>query len=139
MTEAATDGVDPLGIVELVDVCERQAARDEELFRTLGAWVADEPDPSRQRWFATAAHRHAWHAELWRERRPRIPVEAGAGESSASAGEPDDRGAWYRSQLASILDELTALRDRIDATLDPSTCRVIDLVTNDVQAMSDAA
>jgi hypothetical protein len=126
-----------LGIVELVDVCERQSARNDELFRTLGAWVADEPDPSRQRWFATAAHRHAWHAELWRQRRPQIPVDAAVEESSPIDVEPDDRSAWYRSQLASLLDELAALRDRVDGVLDPSTCRVIDLVTNDVQSVSD--
>ena len=126
----------PIGIVELVAVCERFAARNRLLFERLGGWVADEADPALQRWFAVATHRHAWHAELWDGRRPAIPVDAPAPERSTE-GDAGDRLAWYRSELATMRSDLTELAGRVDAVLDPGTRRVIDLVLADLDELAE--
>ena len=126
---ATADG--RIGIVELVEVCASMSARNRWLFERLGAWVADEPDPTRQRWFAVATHRHAWHAELWDDRRPAIPVDAPHTDRPAH-GEPDDRAGWYRAELATMRSDVAELARRVDPVLDPSTQRVIDLVLADV-------
>jgi hypothetical protein len=119
-------------IAELVDVCERMAATNRLLFETLGAWVADEPDPATQREFATMAHRHAWHADLWSERRPKIPVEATAASSLDRAAVGADRVEWYERAVEGLRTQLAALAARVDPTLDPATLRVITLVANDL-------
>lgn len=119
-------------ITELVDVCERMAATNRLLFETLGGWVADEPDPATQQTFATMAHRHAWHADLWSERRPKIPVDA---TSAAAAPRPEpatDRVGWYERAVEGLRSELADLAGRVDPTLDPATHRVIALVANDL-------
>jgi hypothetical protein len=125
-----------IGIVELVEVCASMSARNRRLFERLGAWVADEPDPTLQRWFAVATHRHAWHAELWDGRRPAIPVDAPHIGRPAD-GDPDDRAGWYRAELATMRSDVAALARRIDPVLDPSTQRVIDLVRADVDDLDD--
>jgi hypothetical protein len=42
------------------------------LFEMLGSWVATVPEPGAKVVLARHAHHHAWHAELWRERLPRV-------------------------------------------------------------------
>ncbi|HEX2272501.1 MAG TPA: hypothetical protein VHG90_01340 [Acidimicrobiales bacterium] len=42
------------------------------LYEVLGAWVAVEPDPEVKSAFAAHSLRHAWHAEVWRERVPKV-------------------------------------------------------------------
>ena len=131
---------DPVGIVELVDVCASMAARNRSWFERLGAWVTDEPDPTSQRWFAVAAHRHAWHAELWDGRRPTIAVHAPPPEQpngQPTHDDPDDRAGWYSAELATMRTELTGLVGRVDPVLDPSTRRVIDLVLADLADLAD--
>jgi len=118
-------------IVELVDVCERMTAVNRRLFEVLGAWVADEPDPQTQRALATATHRHAWHAELWSDRRPKIPVDT-SGRIAPIPDPSGDRNEWYRAVVDAMLTELDDLSARIDPALDPSTTRVIQLVTADL-------
>ena len=127
-----TTSREPLGIVELAGVCDRLADRNHELFEVLGRWVADEPDPARQRWFATAAHRHAWHAELWRERRPSIPVDAVATDPAVFDGGVPGRAAWYLERVRELDVVLTAIEARVDPLLDPSTARTVALVRSDL-------
>jgi hypothetical protein len=127
--------VSTVTIAELVDVCERMAEVNRELFERLGAWVTDESDPSRQQWFAVACHRHAWHAELWTERRPKVPLDATRSDIVLPSN-PADRAAWYRERLGEIQDELAALEAEVDATLDPSTTRVIQLVAADLATLT---
>ena len=127
---------DPPGIVELGDICDDHAARARGWFETLGRWTRDEPDGRRQRTWATAAHRHAWHADLWVGRRPAIPPVAERPvppprDVAADAG-VDERAATYRSALSAWRTSLAELRARLDPDLDPSTVRVVDLVTADL-------
>lgn len=60
------------------DVAEtaRRAGRavwvEQLMFEVLGRWVAVTPEPHVKQRFAVECHRHAWHAELWRERLPEL-------------------------------------------------------------------
>ena len=130
-----------VGIVELGDRCDRLATANRELFETLGAWVADETDPGRQRRFAAAAHRHAWHAELWDERRPKIPVDSPAHGPGDAADDliGDDRVGWYRSRLAEVHDQIDELARETDPMLDPSTRRVVALTRHDLNDLDLAS
>jgi hypothetical protein len=126
-----------LGIVELGDVCALMRARNLELFGQLGSWVATTPDGGLQRLFAEACHRHAWHAELWQRRAPAIKVGEHPATPAPPAPDADgDDGAerrdHYRQAIIAMRDDLDELRSRVDATLDPSSRRTIDLVTDDL-------
>jgi hypothetical protein len=131
-----------LGIVELGQVCSRLRSRNVDLFHQLGAWVATTSDGELQRLFADACHRHAWHAELWADRTPTIPVApvdpvadaAEARRPAADTADPADaaRRREYHDSIAEIAHGLAALRRRIDATLDPSTARTLDLIDVDL-------
>lgn len=136
LVSAGTGSAGTLGIVELVEVCADQASRNRSLFRQVGGWVADERDPALQRWFAVGSHRHAWHAELWAERLPKIPVE-GLDEAAAAAEPADARADAYCQHLQQLVADLDELSPRIDPTLDPSTARVIVLVRADVADLLD--
>ena len=127
-----------LGIVELVGVCERERARCVSLFEHLGGWVASTSDPALQRLFATAAHRHAWHAELWAGRSPTIPLAAVAADVAAisEAGDDTDRWTAYVTALGMEIVDLEDLRRRIDPELDPGTTRVLDLVLADAHQLA---
>ena len=130
---------DPLGIVELRQVCADLRARSLELFEQLGAWVATTTDGRLQRLFAEACHRHAWHAELWQLRSPTIPVDvhrtppAGAASDIALDLDLDaGRCGHYRQSLTGLRNDVHALRPRVDPMLDPSSRRTIDLVAGDL-------
>ena len=89
-----------------------------------------------QRLFAEACHRHAWHAELWSQRMPAIPVEPPMVASSPHvddlATEPDGtvRGTHYRMALTRARRRGSrASVGRIDPTLDPATARTVELVS----------
>jgi len=129
---------DWLGIVELHGISNDMRARNVELFEQLGAWVATTAPGDLQRLFAEACHRHAWHAELWSQRMPAIPVEPPMVASSPHvddlATEPDGtvRGTHYRMALTDLEAGLEGIRGRIDPTLDPATARTVELVSRDV-------
>lgn len=131
-----------VSIDELVVLCERMAATNNGLFERLGAWVSDEPDAQLQQWFSIAGHRHAWHAELWEERRPKVPLDGGLVDADAGNepgdDEPANRAAWYAGQLSSLQHELAALESRVDPVLDPSTQRVITLVAADIATLASS-
>jgi hypothetical protein len=136
---------EPLGIVELAGVCARQQAIGLNLFEVLGGWATDTDDGALQRLFLTACHRHAWHAQLWGERAPAIPpvdiaVATAAHRASHAVLDNDiDRIGWYRVQLDSLQAELAATSSRVDAVLDPSTARVVALVSSDLWELSTLA
>jgi hypothetical protein len=131
-------GGERLGIVELVEVSARERARALALFEHLGTWVATTAHPPLQRLFATAAHRHAWHAQLWADRSPLIPVPPLVVDIAAivEAGDDADRWTAYATALGTLIVELGALRDRIDPELDPGTARVIELVGADANRLA---
>ena len=118
---ADSPGVEPLGIVELVTATTHLEATFSRLARRLGAWATgddDVPDDLR-RLFATMSHRHTWHAELWRNRIPAIPVEAAPGDTVDVPVDPDlDR---YRSVVVDLERRIAALAERADPDLDPAT------------------
>jgi hypothetical protein len=128
----------PLGIIELGAVCAAMQARNLAVFEQLGGWVADTTEPALQQVFAEACHRHAWHAELWAQRAPVIaPLGLGRGDIAATEPIADivvtaDRAAAYTTAIGRLVTDTTALRARIDARLDPSTARTIDLVLSDL-------
>jgi hypothetical protein len=130
-------------IIELVDVCERLAARNRAVFELVGGWIADEPDPSVQRWLSAGAHRHAWHAELWSERRPAVPVDPvdPVDDTARLTGPgPDaDRASWYLGQIAELIVEVESLAGRVDRELDDATARVCGLVAADLGELRDSA
>jgi hypothetical protein len=118
-------------IAALIDVCESMAARHRALFELLGGWVTDDADGGVQRWWSSAAHRHAWHADLWQSRRPAIPVDAAAPDPAP--GPPDDdRVAWYLERLTELRADTAAVAATIDPDLDPATARVTRLVATDL-------
>ena len=122
-----------IAITDLVGVCDEHYARYLGWFALLGERVRDEPDPELQRLFATAAHRHAWHADLWASRRPAIPHDAThALPTPASHAIGADLVAAYVAFLDAERAQLARLRAVVDCDLDPSTVRVIDLVDADL-------
>ena len=129
-----------LGIIELADICARIRTRNLELFEQLGGWITDTADPELQRLFTEAAHRHAWHADLWAQRTPvitAVAVDASVVTRTAAAIEPADRARAYADALDDLTIELGALLTRVDVLLDPSTARTIELVQNDLTHLRD--
>lgn len=129
-------------IDELAVGAGRWIALETMLFETLGAWARsdDVPAPAR-RVLATWCHRHAWHAELWRERMPVIahhefPAD-GAGldfvASTRAAIEADVR-AIVDPVLTAMQDHVDAHLARIDQLLDGPTARILALVGTDLAA-----
>lgn len=144
MTVAGAPG--HLGIVELAARCASMAELHLEWFRRLGGWVVDTADGRRQRLFAEACHRHAWHAELWAARAPALDGVVAAPDRPPAPSPPsdqrdhqrDDRGtaegraAAYAAALERMLAELGQLTDRVDPRLDPATVRTAALVRTDL-------
>lgn len=125
-------------IVELIDLCDEQIATNLGWFALLGGRVREAADPELQRLFATAGHRHAWHAELWAQRRPAIPHDAVHEPPAPALVEVgDDVVAAYRGHLAAQRSVLERLRADTDPDLDPSTVRIITLVDADLAELAD--
>lgn len=127
-----------LGIVELHTVCHHLRRRNEQLFETLGTWVVTTDDPALQQLVAEACHRHAWHAELWAARTPTISIDEPVIATRRTL-DGADRSGSYRTALAEMRAELDAVATRIDRRLDPSTSRVVDLVTADLAVLEARA
>lgn len=126
-------------IVELVGRCAAMAATHRRLFEVVGSWVADEPDPDRQRRYGLASHRHAWHAELWDQRSPTIPVDRPPADTSHLTP-PDGSAArhdWYRRVVNDLIDETAALAAHVDPLLDPGTLRAAHLVLADLADLAE--
>lgn len=127
----------PLGIVELVEVCAQMRARNVDAFERLGAWATARGGPGAgvRRLLATAAHRHAWHADLWAARTPTIPIAADQSPSDLALDGLDPVGA-YRTWLEAMALDLDRLASRVDGQLDPGTARTISLVRADLAELA---
>lgn len=122
-------------IAEVAELCAAQRARSLDLFEQLGATITSLP-ADRQRIHAEAAHRHAWHAELWADRLPAIP-DVDLDATTAMHRTDGDLLDDYPALLAAMETELDGWIERIDADLDPSTRRAISLVLADLRELRD--
>ena len=100
-------------IDQLAQWARRWIAVEELLFETLGRWARELPDPSIKRLFGTWCHRHAWHAELWRDRLPAVDWLADTG---------DDVDAWIEPLRAALADVRTS--EEAIAALASRCCRL---------------
>jgi hypothetical protein len=132
-------------MITLLDVgarCARMRAANLDLFELLGAWVLDTPAGAPQQRWATACHRHAWHAELWAQRAPTIrsfDLDAAVAAARGALGTPSSpevRAEWYASVLATLIAELDEHATQVDALLDPSTARTAALVRGDLAELA---
>lgn len=125
-----------LGIVELVDFCASMEQRNHTVFESLGAWLrsSDPPQGELGRTITEACHRHAEHASLWNGRRPTIPI--GAPAESTGTEQISDSDA-YREILETLQVDASSVAARVDAELDPSTRRVLEVVERDLGSIAD--
>ena len=86
-----------VGIRELAGVAARAIAVELVLFEAFGRWTSTTTQAGAKPTLAAMSRRHAWHAELWRERFPLIP-DADADELVAEA----------RSRLGPLVEALAA-------------------------------
>ncbi len=139
--------IHPVDSLDTIDDLTRRVHRwialEGLLFETLGRWARELAEPAVKRTMATWCHRHAWHADLWRNRLPAIPHHQVA----------HDGGTWLaplRSAMGNVATTADALavlsgpvlqalqdasaqhRDAIDRRLDGPTARVLDLVDTDL-------
>ena len=133
-------------IADLARHVHRWIAVEDLLFTTLGGWARDLHGPAAKRVLAEWCHRHAWHADLWRQRMPALDV---------AGGTDDDVEAWLAplrtalADVASVEEAVAALRQSvlpaleaavaehrgaIDPLLDGPTARVLTLVAADLAA-----
>lgn len=132
-------------IDELAADVGRRIALETMLFEELGRLARDNSLPARsRRVLATWCHRHAWHAELWRERLPVIPHREVPGPrdlesvESARASITSDASALVDAVLPAMLSEHVGVhRDAVDARLDGPTARILSLVAADLTAEID--
>lgn len=141
-------GVNRLGLLGVGELCAQIAARSDEMFRRTGRAVAATPPGPLQRFWATASHRHAWHADLAGERSPtvividhvarveRISRELfGRDRVEPAEVNPDRLGSWWNAQRSGLSTVLEAARTAVDGELDPGTARILDLVGSDLDAL----
>jgi hypothetical protein len=125
-----------LPIAGLVEASSHLAAANRAIAAALGTWVASTSDPQLQRLFALAGHRHAWHAELWDERRPTVPLEGDEQPvTMPDAADDTTRRATYVEIVERFSTSLALMSDLVDPTLDPATARVIALVSADLREL----
>lgn len=118
---------------------QRWIAVETMLFETLGAWArsGDAPTPAR-RVLGTWSNRHAWHADLWRDRAPVIAHHDFPGDDDLSW--VDSTRALVEADLSNLVDPvLSGLREHVaahagpvDAVLDGPTARLLALVASDI-------
>lgn len=118
------------------------------LFRVLGHWATIEPTPRLARLYGEHCHHHAWHAQIWLDRLPRIGdtdphsyvvapsaaieelVEAMAGLTSPD--ETVDRLACLADVVVPHLTAVYSFHLGItDRVTDPSTNRALMQVARD--------
>lgn len=124
-----------LTLLDVADLCARMRAVNLDLFETVGGWITDTPPGAEQQRWATVCHRHAWHADLWAERAPKIrpfDLDSAVAARRGRAVAGDDRAAWYDALIAELSGELDEVD--VDPVLDPATARTIALVRADLAA-----
>jgi len=125
-------------LLDVAALCARMRAASLDLFEQVGSWVTNTPAGAEQQRWATACHRHAWHADLWAQRAPAIrsfDLAAAVAAERGSLGAPStpaDRADWYRDVLSELATALDAAAAHVDPDLDPSTARTIALVRADL-------
>jgi len=119
------------------------------LFKALGSWVADtarSADPALSRMFAEHSHHHAWHADLWRNRIPKLehhpPTEVTRPPNDAvvelvdmvtsAAGSVDRLVGVYRVLIPRLIEEYEALLQATSPLTDGPTARVLKLCLADL-------
>jgi hypothetical protein len=139
-----------VGIRELAGVAARAIAVELVLFEAFGRWISTTSEASTKPALAAASRRHAWHAELWRERFPVIPdadVDGAVAAERSSLSPLIDALATFDAlpsgagRLA-VADHVTtelareyqAALTAIDPLLDAPTARVLALVLADPDA-----
>ena len=115
---------------------------ERRLFEVFGRWSMDTEQPDVARLFAEQAHHHAWHAELWAERRPVLhDLDASTLELPVTGvlGAGVEDGVDRLSVLAEgVLPELVGIYEAHLAASDPvadgPVIRALRLVTADENA-----
>lgn len=144
----------PSSLRELARRIAAYRALDLTVFEHLGQFATTTHGAPLARHLAAWANHHAWHAQLWTDRLPRIagidvdtadadpmvptPVEV------ADALSSDDDPLWVVRQyvdrvLVPLATTLAAHRDATDDLLDAPTGRVLDLVLGDIHTDHAAA
>lgn len=124
-----------LPIVEVGELCATVATSSRRLLELAGQSIGVVGAGSRQRRFAAACDRHAWHLDLAIERSPRIPlVPAIESETAAPVVSDDPAGDWERD-THELRDRLLATYPRLQPELDPATARLIQLVVSDLDEL----
>lgn len=138
------------GIRELTGRVARAIAIEQVLFEAFGRWIATTEQASAKPVLAAASRRHAWHAELWRERFPLIP-DVDVDESVADARSDLDAliaalavfDTWpsggARLAVIDVVESVLARGYRsalagIDPLLDAPTARLLTLVVTDLES-----
>ncbi|HQV58568.1 MAG TPA: hypothetical protein PKV27_11185 [Ilumatobacteraceae bacterium] len=120
-------------IEALRDQIDRYRAAEWELCQALGGWSGDDDDPVARREFAAASARHAWHLQLWDERRPQIntvdpppaPSESIDGSNLASISRTADRRRHAELAIDRLATRYRQHANEIDALVDPATAETL--------------
>jgi hypothetical protein len=107
-----------VGIHELAGIAARAIAIELVVFEAFGRWISTTSRASAKPALAAASRRHAWHAELWRERFPVLPD-----------ADVDRAVAAERSTLSQLIDAL-AMFDALPSG--PGRLAVTDYVTTEL-------
>jgi hypothetical protein len=143
------------GIRGLAIVAARAMAVELVMFEAFGRWISTTSHASAKPMLAAASRRHAWHAELWRERFPTIPdadVDEAVVEARSNLGPlvdalavfdalPSGPGRLAVAELAAtqLAREYLAALAAIDPLLDAPTARVLTLVLADLDVATGTA
>lgn len=120
-------------IEELRDQIDRYRSIEWALCQVTGAWAGDDANPVARRNFAAASARHAWHLQLWNERRPQINTVEPAPSPAAWVGERSltqatttaDRANALAAAATQLQATYEAHRESVDPLTDPPTAEVL--------------
>lgn len=124
---------------------------ERRLFEVLGGWVAGVPELDVKLRLGTFSYHHAWHAELWQDRLPRLR------EMDAEARCVAPNGDWavfldavgapqapeltveklvgvYRVVVPHLIAVYTFHRSQISSVADAPTMRALQLILDDAVA-----
>ena len=144
-----------VGIRALAELVARAIAVELVLFEAFGRWTSTTAQASAKPTLAAMSRRHAWHAEMWRDRFPLIPdadADASVADERARLGRLVDALAVFDTlpsgpgrlavagvAAAELAHEYRAVAGSIDPLLDAPTARVLDVVIADLEAVPTAA
>jgi hypothetical protein len=118
------------------------------LFEAFGRWISTTSDASAKPLLAAASRRHAWHADLWRERFPVIPgadLDAAVADARSNIGPLVEALAMFDALpsgagrlavadfvVTELAREYRAALATIDPLLDVPTAEVLTRVLADL-------